>query len=65
VLILNHYRPAMPFGNRKKNILEDLFSSALSQFLKYHASGNLEFNSLGFSKSFKLRILVGKIFPFS
>jgi len=26
-----HYRPALPFGNRKKNILEDLFSSVLSQ----------------------------------
>ena len=28
---LTHYRPAMPFGNRK-NILEDVFSSVLSQF---------------------------------
>jgi len=27
---LTHYRPAMPFGNRKKNILEDLFSPRLS-----------------------------------
>ena len=27
---LTLYCPAMPFGNRKKNILEDLFSSVLS-----------------------------------
>jgi len=32
---LTLYHPAMPFGNRKKNILEDLFSSLLSQFKKY------------------------------
>jgi len=31
--LLTHYRPAMPFGN-KKNILEDLFSSVLPIFLK-------------------------------
>jgi len=29
---LIHYRPAMPFGNRKK--IEDLFSSVLSLFQK-------------------------------
>jgi len=34
-IILTHYRPAMPFGNR--NIyLEDLFTSEWSQFKKYH-----------------------------
>jgi len=32
-ICLIHYRPAMPFGNRK-NIFEDLFSSVLSQFKK-------------------------------
>jgi len=26
----------MPFGNGKKNTLEDLFSSVLPQFKKYH-----------------------------
>jgi len=31
---LTHYRLAMPFGNRKKNILEDHFSLVLSQFKK-------------------------------
>ena len=24
-LMITHYRPAMPFGNRKKNTLADLF----------------------------------------
>jgi len=33
--ILTHYRPAMSSGNKKKqHILEDLFSSVLSQFKK-------------------------------
>jgi len=33
----------------------------LSHFKKYHPSGNLKFNSLGFFQSLKLRILMGKI----
>jgi len=49
----------MPFGNRK-NILEDLFSSVLSLFKKYHPSGNQKFNNLGIFQSLKLRILVEK-----
>jgi len=49
----------MPFGNRKI-YLEDLFSSALSEFKKYHPSGNLKFNNLGIFQSLKLPILVGK-----
>jgi len=55
----------MPFGNRKKNIFEDLFISVLSQFKKYHPPGNLKFYSLGILKSLKLRILVRKILPIS
>jgi len=43
-----------------KNVLEDLFRSVLSQFKKYHPSGNLKFNNLGIFKSLKLRILTGK-----
>jgi len=35
-------------------ILEDLFSSVLSQFKKYHPSGNLKFNNLGIFKNLKL-----------
>jgi len=46
----------------EKNILEDLFSSVLSQFKKYHPSGNLKFDNLGIFQSFKLRILAEKIF---
>ena len=44
------YQPTTAQGCRpetEKNILEDLFSSALSQFKKYHPSGNLKFNDLG------------------
>jgi len=58
---LTHYRPAMPFGNRF--FLKDLFSSVLSQFKKYHPSGNLKSNNLGIFQSLKLRILVEKILP--
>jgi len=55
----------MPFGNRKKNILEDLFNSVSSQFKKYHPSGNLKFNYFGIFQSSKLRILMGKIISIS
>jgi len=50
----------MPFGIRK-NKLEDLFSSVLSHFKKYHPSGNLKFNNLGIFQSLKLLILMEKI----
>jgi len=52
--ILIHHRPAMPFET-EKNILEDLFSSAFSQFKKYRPSGNLKFDNLGIFQSLKLR----------
>jgi len=48
---LTRYHPAMLFGNRKKIILENLFSSVLSQFEKFHPSGNLKFNNLGISQA--------------
>jgi len=55
----------MPFGKRK-NILEDLFSSVLSQFKKYQPPGNLKFDYLGIFQSLKLRISMGeKTFNFS
>jgi len=44
----------MPFGNRKKNILEDRFSSPLSQFKKYHPSRNVKFNNLDIIHTFVL-----------
>jgi len=63
--LFTHFRPAMPFANRKKNILEDLFSSVMSLSKKYHPSGNLKFNDVGIFQSLKLRILLGKILPIS
>ena len=50
----------MPFGNTQF-ILEDLYSSVLSQFKKYHPSGNLKFNNFGIFEGLKLRILMKKI----
>jgi len=58
---LTHYRPTMPFGNRKKNILDDVFSAVLSQFKKYHPSGILKLNYVGILQSLKLRNLMEKI----
>jgi len=46
----------MQFGNIF--ILEDLFSSVLSQFEKYYPSGNLKY--LGIFQNLKLRILMRK-----
>jgi len=48
-----------------KNILEDLFSSVLSQFKKYHLSVNLKLNNLGIFQSLKLRNLREKILQIS
>jgi len=55
----------MPFSNRKKNMLEDLFKLELSQCKKYHPSGNLEFNYLGIVQSLKVRLIMEKILPIS
>jgi len=46
-------------------ILEDLFSSVLSQSKKYHPSGNRKFNNLGIFQSLKLLNLMGKILRIS
>jgi len=54
----------MPFGNRK-NIFDDLFSSVILKFRKYHPSGNLEFHKLGIFQSLKLRNLMGRILQIS
>jgi len=45
----------------EKNIFQDLSSSVLSQFKKYHPSGNSKCYYLGILKSLKLRILVRKM----
>ena len=58
--------PSDAVRQQKKNILEDLFSSVLSQFeKKYHSSENLIFNHLGIFQSLKSRILARKILPIS
>ena len=49
----------MPLRNRKI-FLEDLLSSVLSQFKKYHPSGNLKFIILGIFQGLKFRILMGE-----
>jgi len=38
----------------EKFILEDLFSSVLSQYKKYHPSGNLKFYNLDIFKKLKI-----------
>jgi len=55
----------MPFGNRKKNILEDLFSLVLSQLKKkYHPSIEPKSINLGIFQSLKFGILMKKSFQF-
>ena len=46
-------------------MLEDLFSSVLSQLKKYHPSGNLKLNNVGISGSLKFCILMETILPIS
>ena len=55
----------MPFGNRKKNILEDLSSSVLSKLKKISPLGKPENYFLGLFQSLKLRNSVGKILAIS
>jgi len=55
----------MPFGNRKKNILEVLYGSVFSQLKKYRPSGNRKFDNLGIFQSLNLRNLKGKIIRIS
>jgi len=56
------YRPAMPFGNRKKMIFSVQYCLNLK---KYYPSGNLKFYGLGILKSLKFRISVKKILTIS
>jgi len=66
IFAYNYLNPLPPSDAvRKQNIiLEDLFSSVLSPFKKYHPSGNLKSNNLGIFQSLKLRIFVEKSFQF-
>jgi len=56
--------PSDAVRKQKKNIPEDLSTSVLSQFKKYHPSRNL-FNNLGIFKSLKLRNFIGIFFRIS
>ena len=47
---------------RKQSQLFESIFSVLSQFQKYHPSGNLKFNNLGIYQSLKFRILMEKKF---
>jgi len=53
---LTHYRPTMPFGNKKKILLEDLLNTLLLQFEKYHSSKNQKFDNFGIFHSLKFCI---------
>jgi len=57
---INPLPPSDAVRQQKKNILEDLLSSVLSQFKKYHPSGNLKFNYLDIFRSLKLHSLMEK-----
>jgi len=60
ITITNYLPPSDAVRKQNKNILEDLFSSVLSQFQKCNPSENLKFNDLGIFQSLKLRTLVEK-----
>jgi len=60
---LTHYRPAMPFENRKK-YFRGSFQFCIVTVKKYHPSGNLNFDNSGIFQSLKLRILAEKSFLF-
>jgi len=62
--LVNQFNPMPPSDAvwKQKYILEDLFSSVLSHFKKYHPSGNLNFNNSSIFQNLKLRISVGKSF---
>jgi len=64
---ITYFNPLPPSDavRKEKKILEDLFSSVLSEFKKYHPFGNLDFDNFGIFRNLKLRILMGKILPIS
>jgi len=63
--LVNPLPPSDTVRKQKKCILEDISSSLLSQFKKYHPSENLKFNNFGIFQSLKFCILMGKILPIS
>ena len=57
---VNPLPPSDAVRKQKKIVLENLFSSVLSQIKKYYPSENLKFNRLGIFQSLKLGNLMGK-----
>jgi len=57
---INPLPPSDAVRKQKKNILENLFSSVLSQLKQYFPSRNLKLNNLGIFGSLNLRILMEK-----
>jgi len=60
MLSLNPLPPSDAVREQKNNISDDLLSSVLPQFKKYHPSGNLKFNNLSIFQSLTFRILMEK-----
>jgi len=60
--LVNPLPPSDAIRQLEKFILGDFLSSVLSEFKKYHPSGNLKFNNVGIFQSSKLRILMEKSF---
>ena len=60
---LTCYRPAMPFGNRKKYFKGSSQFSIVTVW-KISPSGNLKFNNFGIFQSLKLHFLMEQILPF-
>jgi len=63
--VLTHYTAQRCRSETQKFILEDLFSSVLSQFRKYHSSENPKFINSGIFQSLKFRILMEEILSIS
>jgi len=58
-VFLTRYRPAMPFGNRKK-YFRGSFQFSIVTIQKISLPRNLKFDYLGIFQSLKLRISMGK-----
>jgi len=65
IRLINPQPPSDAVRKQKKSILEDIYSSVLSQFKRYHPSENVKFIDLGIFQSLKFCILMEKILPIS
>jgi len=53
---LTHYRPVMPFGNRKMYLRGSLVQYCHCHDFKNNSSGNMKFNKFGIFHSLKFNI---------